>query len=174
MDCDLYIELVPSSFGKVLTLLVNYENPEDVTTEMTHLPTWNNKPAWSASLKTSSIIRIEGAEPYFFEHHGMKSKQDESSELKPESKGYYYIGIQSEEAVRYTINVYTKPHNSLEEDGVASPQPVMDFDHVYLGAQDHDIFLQANQTKYFYFQNWMDETLKFSLDILNSHFNTPN
>ena len=72
MECDLRIDIdMESGFGSVLSLLVAYENPKDINTNMTTLPTWQSKTAaWTVSMKASSVTTIEGSEPYFFENNG--------------------------------------------------------------------------------------------------------
>ena len=135
LDCDLYITLLPYNGIKTVSVLMNYQNPLDINSKMTMLPTWQNKPTWTASLKYGSIITIEGAEPYFFEKHGKKANMHgTSAEIKPTSKGYYYIGVQSYEEVDYTISVTTKPHNASREDGKNSTdEQFLDIDTLYLG-----------------------------------------
>ena len=123
------------------------------------------------SLKVSSFIRIEGNEPYFFEHNGIK--KSDGTESDATSRGYYYIGIHSYEAVKYSIRVFTKKHNLMSEDGTKDNSSLIDVDPLYLGIQDQDLFLEPNTTKYFYFQNWVDEKLKFSVELLNKHFTSP-
>lgn len=75
-DCDLWIDIVPDTYQSVISVLVNYENPEDITRNTTTLPTWGNDPTWTASFKVASSIAIEGTEPYFFEHHGQKATKN--------------------------------------------------------------------------------------------------
>ena len=71
MECDVILDIFPlSSYGSVLSVLINYQDPFDISKNMTKLPTWKNDPIWTISLKSGSEITIEGTEPYFFEHHG--------------------------------------------------------------------------------------------------------
>ena len=73
------------------------------------MPLWQNHPAWSASLKVSSEIIIEGDEPWFIEHSQLKKNS-----TKPTSIGYFLIGIQSYESVEFAISVKTV-QNSLKK-----------------------------------------------------------
>ena len=114
---------------------------------MAKLPTWNNEPVWSASLKLGSVITIEGNEPYFYEHHSM-SPDDENSENAPVSRGYYLIGIQSYSDVSYIIKVQTTYMNHFSEDPNDRPLNAI---QLYSGTQDKDYLLNAAETKYFYF-----------------------
>lgn len=71
VECDLEIFVYPqTSGGEVISVLINYEDLTDASLDVARLPTWNNEPAWSASLKVGSVITIEGNEPWFYEHHG--------------------------------------------------------------------------------------------------------
>ena len=93
--------------------------------------------------------------------------------MKPTSKGYYYIGVQSYDEISYSISVTTKQHNALLEDGKStSEETFLDIDPIYIGPQDADIYLSEGKTKYFYFQNWREESIKFTLSYLNQHFMT--
>jgi hypothetical protein len=50
-------------------VLVNFEDTSDIAQNNSKvLPTWQNNPVWTISLKVGSVITIEGTEPYFFEH----------------------------------------------------------------------------------------------------------
>jgi hypothetical protein len=172
MDCDLRINIQPQSgFGSVISVLVAYDNPSDINTNMTQLPTWqSDTAAWTASLKSGSIITIEGSEPYFFEHNGqLANKTGTAAELKATSIGYYYIAVQSYEEVSYTIQVDTVDHDGWEEFGTNSTK-FFDIDEVFLGPQDSDFFINAGMTKYFYFKNWREEDIQFSVKFLNRHY----
>ena len=69
-ECDLNIFIYPhESNGNLLSVLINYEDLTDSSINQTSLPTWQNDPAFTATLKVSSIITVEGNEPWFYENH---------------------------------------------------------------------------------------------------------
>jgi hypothetical protein len=100
-ECDLEIYVFPQSGnGELISVLVNYEDLTDASLDVAKLPTWNNEPVWSASLKLGSVITIEGNEPWFYEHHGPKSsdnndddEEDEEDDNRAISRGYFIIGV---------------------------------------------------------------------------------
>jgi len=49
----------------------------------------------------------------------------------------------------------------LNDDG--EEEAPLDIQQLYLGSQERDIFLMPAATKYFYFQNWRGEELRFTL-----------
>lgn len=99
------ITVLPTpSEGAVFSVLIGYEDPEDITSAVTKLPTWQNKPPWTVSLRVGNTIIVEGTEPYFFEHHGkVNDTNGKASKIDAKSSGYYYIAIHSYEALSYTI-----------------------------------------------------------------------
>lgn len=95
-DCDIVIEVEPiSTLDSVVSVLVNFENPQDLGSGITKLPTWENSPDWTVSLKRSSIITIEGDEP-LFEERNISS-----------SSGIYYIAVHSYDELDFSIKIRT-------------------------------------------------------------------
>jgi hypothetical protein len=41
---------------------------------------------------------------------------------------------------------------------------------LFLGPQDKDIYISANQSKLFYFQNWRDEDITFTAELMTHNF----
>lgn len=115
-------------------MLVNYENREDLSQNI-KLPTWQNHPAWSASLKIGSDIIIEGDEPWF----------GESQEAT--SRGYFLIGVHSYASATFAITATTVTHNSLREDGTNATS--LEIEQLYLGVQETDAIVAPNETRYF-------------------------
>ena len=83
--------------------------------------------------------------------------------------GVYYIAIHSYDPVTYSIRVDTVDHDAYQEFGTNSTK-YFDIDQIYLGPQKSDYFINAGQTKYFYFKNWREEDIKFSIEYLNRHY----
>lgn len=90
--------------------------------------------------------------------------------MEPTSKGYYIIGVHSYSDISFTIEVETVNRVNTSETSTAE-QP-LNVKHLYVGSQDWDTYLKAGETKYFYFQNWREETLAFSFQYLNRHYLT--
>jgi hypothetical protein len=44
----------------------------------------------------------------------------------------------------------------------------LSFHQLYLGAQDEDYFIATDESMYFYFKNWREESIKFTLNPLKS------
>jgi hypothetical protein len=131
------------------------------------LPTWNNDPVWSASLKLGSLITIEGNEPWFYEHHGTKANsQNEEDEDAAVSSGYYIIGVQSYSDVSYYIEAKTKIKSHFTFNATDKP---LNIKQLYLGTQDKNFLINPKETQYFYFQNWRNEPLKINVDLLQEH-----
>jgi hypothetical protein len=91
--------------------------------------------------------------------------------LEPTSKGYYIIGVHSYSDITFTIEASTVQRALSTTDPSSQEQP-LNVKHLYVGSQDWDTYLKAGETKYFYFQNWREETLAFSFQYLNRHFLT--
>lgn len=68
-ECDLTLDVYMQGLrDKVLSILVNFEDPRDEHGIATKLPVWENDPTWKVSIKYGSQIVIEGTEPYFSSH----------------------------------------------------------------------------------------------------------
>ncbi len=52
-----------------MSALINFSSLNDISGGMTKLPTWQNKPVWTASLKSGAAITIEGTEEWFREYY---------------------------------------------------------------------------------------------------------
>lgn len=75
-DCDITLNVYPHGLhDKVLAVLVNYQDPRDKEGIATKLPTWSTNPTWQVSIKYSSMITIEGTEPYFYSHEKHYNKK---------------------------------------------------------------------------------------------------
>ena len=94
--------------------------------------------------------------------------------MEPTSKGYYIIGVHSYSDITFTIGAssVTRVLNTSTTNSSSSQEQPINIKHLYVGSQDWDTYLKAGETKYFYFQNWREETLAFSFQFLNRHFLT--
>lgn len=160
------LQVLPlTNWGSVLSVLVNYQDPEELA-QSVKLPTWQNNPAWTASLKAGSEITIEGDEPWFAEHHAKANRSASTS------KGYFLIGVHSYSDVTFSIAASTRVHDSVAEDGTASAS--LQYEQLFLGPQDKDVLLQPNETRYFIFQNWRDESIEIQLQHHNEYLSAGN
>jgi len=106
-------------------------------------------------MQSSSTITIEGDESWFEDH----PITDEKGQLEPHSKGYFIIGVHSYTNVHYTIEATTKIR---EFDATIESEP-LNLRQLFLGSQQWSTYLMAGETEYYYFQNWREESLEFSL-----------
>lgn len=91
---------------KVLSVLVNYQDPREKQGIATKLPKWSTNPTWAISIKYGSQITIEGTEPYFSRHDKSGKFKKPVNKGVPSvdvSAGYYIIGLHSFEDCTFSI-----------------------------------------------------------------------